>query len=125
MSRLLRPALLGLGALLAACTSDPSETVASAAPDADAFADACQQAANWDRAMCECAADLADAELSDRARRFVAATLRDDAAEAERLRSALSFEEATQAGLFMVRAGRECAPAAATLAAPTDALASR
>ncbi|MEL6610848.1 MAG: hypothetical protein AAFQ53_02040 [Bacteroidota bacterium] len=108
-------ALLVVFPLLGARCGSDSDDDASPNPTAseDRFVEACLDALNWDEALCTCADDLARAELTDTAYDFVVATLQDNEAETARIRPELSFEEATSAGLFMVRAGSECGRAEA------------
>ena len=84
----------------------PSED--SSESNTDDFVQACLASTNWNEPMCECADGLSGETLSPLGREFVIAGMRGDEAATERLRSQLSFEDATQAGLFMVHAGSEC-----------------
>ncbi|GAB5535215.1 MAG: hypothetical protein Rubg2KO_14640 [Rubricoccaceae bacterium] len=67
------------------------------------------ESTNWPRERCECAEAMASDELSDEAYAFLMASMGDDDEETARLRDGLSFEEATQGGLFMIGAATDCA----------------
>ena len=98
---MLRVFALALLLPLAACTSDTRSSAA--------FVNACMESTNWNRVMCECAEERARAELTDKTYTFLVASMGDDDAATARLRDALSFEEATQGGLFMIGAATDCA----------------
>lgn len=91
-------------------STEPSTTDAMSddASDDD-FVEACLAALNWERDLCACVSRKAKAELSTDGYAFQIASLREDNAETVRLRERMPFEEATQAGLFMANAPRECA----------------
>ena len=122
LSPLLIALLVVFPLLGARCGSDsddastPNPTVSE-----DRFVEACLDALNWNEALCTCADDLARAELTDTAYDFVVATLKDSEAETARIRPELSFEEATSAGLVMVRAGQVCAESTTPEAPPSEA----
>ncbi len=91
-------------------SAEPSTTDAgSDTASDDDFVEACLAALNWERDLCACVGRKAKAELSADGYAFQVASLREDDAETTRLRERMPLEEATQAGLFMVNAPRECA----------------
>lgn len=53
--------------------------------------------------------EKAESELSRNGYAFLVATLRDDDAAADRLRSQLTIQEATKAATFLARGPRDCA----------------
>ncbi|MEM6782968.1 MAG: hypothetical protein AAF624_04440 [Bacteroidota bacterium] len=92
----------------AAASAEPASSQSSSAETESDFVAACLRALEWNRELCRCADRLSEAELSETARTFVIATLNEDETATGRMRGQLSFEDATSAGLFMVRAGRVC-----------------
>lgn len=102
-----RTTLLGAGTLLAVIACGGSGTDATV----DKFVEGCLSSTNLERAFCECAAGNASEELSPEGFAFVAATFTDDDEAIEMLRNELSMTEAVSAGMFMVNAYKDCAPA--------------
>ena len=102
-----------------AATSDvapaPSAAESSAAGQAtrgnsrQTFIAACLSSTNMGQALCTCVAEKAESELSRNGYDFLVATLRDDDAAADRLRSQLTIQEATEAATFLTRGPRDCA----------------
>ena len=83
--------------LLAACSSAESE-----------FADAMRENSNVPGEVADCVAEIADKELSEAAREFLIASMRNDNQKAAEIRGDLSMAELTEAGLFMVSATTRC-----------------
>ncbi len=86
-----------LGALAISACGD-------AAPGAKEIADACVEATNMSRAICDCMGQKAVSDLGPKERSFVVAALREDEETTTRLRGELSLEGAMKAGMFMTKA---------------------
>ena len=77
--------------------------------DKEAFVEACLSSSNLERAICECCAAKAEAELSPLGFEFLTASLQGDHAKTAQLRGQLQIPEAMKTGMFMVNAPKRCA----------------
>jgi len=73
------------------------------------FVAACLSASNMSESMCTCLAEKADADLSENSQQFLIATLNEDQDRVVELRTQMSFEEMSSAGMFMIGGSTECA----------------
>ncbi|MEE2565978.1 hypothetical protein [Hyphobacterium marinum] len=73
------------------------------------FTAACLSASNMNEDMCRCISRHSTANLTDRSRDFLLATLTENTQEAARLRGEMTMQEASQAGMFMVNSATTCA----------------
>ena len=118
--------LIGLGCFLVLLLSGCSEkeidpAASSVAPSSssahsaanDDLVEACLSTTNMTRALCECIDKKAADELTTDGYAFLVASLTEDDAETERLRSEMSVQETMQAGMFMASAPASCAKDAA------------
>ena len=83
----------------------PTDT---AGEEVNAVTEACATGTNMSEAVCACIGRKAS-ELSQTAQQFVAASLREDTATAEGLRSELGVQGAIKASGFLVNAPKDCA----------------
>ena len=73
------------------------------------FTDACTSSSNLGEAVCECLANQAQEDLSDKGIEFLIAGMSGDMDRTEELRGELDVDEAMAAGMFMVHAPASCA----------------
>lgn len=74
----------------------------------------CQTTTNMSATVCECVGKKANDELSANARAFLVASMDKKEDEMASLRSKLTLEEMTKAGMFFVTAPAACANPGAT-----------
>jgi len=79
------------------------------ADDEAAFVAACLSSSNMNQSLCECTAQKAKQELSPKGFDFLVATLRRDDQATAKLRTEMTVQEMTQAGMFMTRGPAQCA----------------
>jgi hypothetical protein len=75
----------------------------------DEFVAACLSASNQTESMCTCLSEKAEADLTETSREFLIATLNEQSDEVTELRSRMSMEEMSTAGMFLVTASTQCA----------------
>lgn len=110
MKRLRSGSRGGRGLALAACLLAVGACGGGgSAGEIAAFVAGCTKISNLDQPICQCAAELAEKELTPKAFQFLVATMQQDQERMEELRSELEIQEATQAGMFMVSAPARCA----------------
>lgn len=85
------------------------ETSSSNGPSDDEFVAACLRASNQTESMCTCLSEKAEADLTENSREFLIATLNDESEEVMEMRSRMSMEEMSTAGMFLVTASTQCA----------------
>ena len=85
--------------------------LAACGPNAQtsAFIDACTASSNMAEEICECAATMAQEELSENGVAFLIASMQGDSDVAQQLVGEMTIAESTAAGLFMVTAPAKCA----------------
>lgn len=102
----LRTAVLALVAVVTACRG-----AGSAAASTSRLTEICKTTTNMAAQVCDCVGEKAGKELSADALAFLVATMDKQESTAEELRSKLSLEEITKAGMFFVTAPASCASA--------------
>jgi len=85
------------------------ETGSSNGPSDDEFVAACLRASNQTESMCTCLSEKAEEDLTANSREFLIATLNEESDEVMEMRSRMSMEEMSTAGMFLVTASTECA----------------
>ena len=73
----------------------------------------CKTTTNMSAQVCDCVGKKADADLSPDALAFLVASMDKQEAKAAELRSKLTLQEVTKAGMFFVSAPASCATSAA------------
>ena len=100
--------LIRTAVAIALCSAAFVVSVASAANQQE-FVQACMDAGDMDRAICECTAKKAKDELSPLAFDFVVAALKKDDASTRKLRGQMKPMELMPAGMFMANGPARCA----------------
>ena len=95
---------LSIGALALALTACGGGGGASSTA---AIIDVCEAQLDMPEGLCDCVGEEAK-ELSATERKFVVASLKQDAQETAKLRSEMAFTELTRAGMFFMTATQSC-----------------
>ncbi|MEL6258388.1 MAG: hypothetical protein AAFQ67_04970 [Pseudomonadota bacterium] len=99
----------GLAAGLLAAAACGAADGDSGVPSKAEFEAVCLETSNMGEALCDCVAGKAMSDYDADGRRFIYATLTQDTATIEALRTEMPTEQILEAGLFMVNAPQDCA----------------
>lgn len=102
--KILHLSMSALALTLAACGGGGGNSSTAA------IVEVCEAEMDVPPGLCDCVGKESQ-ELSATERRFVVASLKQDAQETARLRGELGFTELTRAGMFVVTATQNCAAA--------------
>ena len=100
--KILHLSMSALALTLAACGGGGGNSSTAA------IVEVCEAEMDVPSGLCDCVGEESK-ELSATERRFVVASLKQDAQETARLRSELGFTELTRAGMFVMTATQNCA----------------
>ncbi len=94
----------GLALIVAGCSGGGTSS-----QDVADFKKACDKEMTVPAGFCDCIADTANEQLSDKQFEFLLAAIEQDEAETALLRSQMNFTELTEASMFMLNGTQDCA----------------